>query len=185
MGTDDNSPSKDELLAEIKEAQSEINRLREQCSGTALGFAKARVGPLAEEMARNPTVLHGYLKHPSADIRQAALAIINESHADLSVYVESAKELILRDPDLHVRWAAFHLLGKCFDGSRDAGIGSFLAQIVLDAAQGPFVRLQAYKGLIYLEDLSVDWVPAVDDLRFPDDIDWAFVHRFVHTDQSE
>lgn len=179
MESDNVKPAKDELLAEIREVRLEIAKLRECTTGTALDYSKARVGALTEEMARNPTMLHCYLSDPSVDVRQAALAIISESHIDLSIYAELAKELILRDPDLHVRWAAFHLLGKCYDGSKDPVIGRFMARIVLDPDQLSFIRLQAYKSLIYLEDLSVEWIPMVNDLRFPDDIDWMFVRRFT------
>ena len=78
-----------------------------------------------------------------------------------------------------MRTAAFQLLGKHYDGTKDREFGGFLAQLVLSPSQEPSVRLQAYKSLIFLEDLSVEWTPTIHELTFPADIDWEFVRNFV------
>jgi len=177
--------SNEGLLAQVKELRTEVRRMRDLCSDTGLSFARARIGDLAEVMASRLGTLHQFMEDPCADIRHSALAIVQDNPAYIANYIDVAKQLALRDTDAHVRLAAFHVLGKHFDESKDRLIGRFFAEIVLNSAQASESRLEAYKSLIYLEDLAFDWNPPVYKIRFPDDINWTFVERFLDVDRPE
>ncbi len=132
-------------------------------------------GPMAEIMAASYTETWQQLRNPDPHVRRAALKLLVlywERKPELGPRCE---ELAFDDPDPKIRESAMIFLGGCYRGSWHVRLGRRLAKAVLDASAPLEWRQAAYRGLFSIRGMSsLELVGK----RFPEDVDWDFVHSF-------
>jgi hypothetical protein len=83
------------------------------------------------------------------------------------------------DPDIGVRQGAVVALASFYWATRDRRIGMLFAGIVRSESEPAELRLDAFRGLIWLRGLANVWKPLPVKLEFPRDVDWDFVDSFL------
>jgi hypothetical protein len=169
----------DYLRSELCRLDVEINQMLKTCAEAGEGFAVHYLGSIATEESPAPDRVLSFLCSSEPGVRQAAFGVLSDKQIQTEQSLQAAEEAIRGDPELLVRTSAIRYLARCFDASRSEYYSRFFATVVADQSQPETVRLTAYKGLIYLHDLSIEWVPSIAMLRFPDDVDWSFVSRWL------
>ncbi|HEY1379018.1 MAG TPA: HEAT repeat domain-containing protein [Gemmataceae bacterium] len=162
------------MRKQLTQLRTEVDRLMHICKGVGVDFAANYLGDVS---GIGVDQLVAFLHDPKAEVRQAAFALLEDRQVYSNEILKIAEEILLSDTDQLVRVSAFQYLGKRFDGTGSDYYSRLYAKIVSDDTQSAPVRLAAYQSLIYLRGLSVDWMPAVWELQFPDDVDWSFVKQ--------
>ena len=148
-------------------------RIQEEC--------RRLVGKELDKMMLSREETERYLTHSSPDLRYVALRLLAVHWKSGKVASEAAQQ-ILFDKTLasRLRVTAMQVLGTVYRNTNDRRIGELFGQIVLDDAEDPALRRQAYFGLHFLRGTPLLTRP---DRRFtfPDDADWGFVRSFLDT----
>lgn len=178
MSSDELSGGDHTLQNELSRLRAEVAAVREKCAGVGAEFAS---NYLDFDTSGDPAAildqLLPLLRGGKPEVRQAVLGWLADRPVHKDEVVRLAESIVKHDPDPLVRVTALNYLGKCFDGTRSRRYSDFYSTVVKDDTQPASVRLAAYKSLICLHDLSVDWVPPMCLLRFPDHVDWEFVNQ--------
>jgi hypothetical protein len=171
--------TRDSLLAQIQELKALLAEKKQQLRQRYFARLEAEVGAeLFQEMLRSREAAEQAVSHPEAKARNAALYLVVQHWGLGEQYAGVCESLAQFDPDLVVREQAVCLLSAHIADRDNARVGRLLARMVPDEAEPASLRLNAFRGLICLRGLELDWRPRLNDLRFPDDVDWAFVASF-------
>lgn len=139
-------------------------------------------GPSTSELFQSIDAAAAFLDHDTANHRIAAIHSLvfywdMSSESDIAKRIRS---MVIRDTEPNVRRAALIGCGTLYAGTDDVEIGELLARLVLDESSDSETRTEAYDSLRRLQHKRLPLRLQVA-FRFPDDVDWAYVHRFLDT----
>jgi hypothetical protein len=119
------------------------------------------------------------LDDPDPRLRRCALYLLMSHWRSPEEFVGRCEELAVSDPDEGVRQTAIIKLARHYYGTSDRRVGALLARLVRSEREPPSVRLDAYRGLVVLRGADRNGAKNLLDLRFPEDVDWKSVDRFL------
>jgi hypothetical protein len=147
---------------------------------------KDRVRRLAGEyytdMMRSPEDAEKYLKRTEPALRQAALQVLYSHWGQREAYADRYERIAVSDSDTDVRVHALMLFGFCYSYTHDQRVSRFLADITLNEQEKESIRRQAYYSCLHVNGMAGIRTPF---LRFPDDVNWGFVNKFISPGSKE
>lgn len=140
--------------------------------------------PCLEEMLRSPEAAEFHLKDPNPACRRLALEVLQRQWKYTQASADYCELLCVQDPDPIVRRMAVFALGHFYEKSNNARISRMLAAIACDETAEPGLREGAYFGLHDVcgntaFDHPLILTASKGGFRFPEDVDWDFVRKFV------
>lgn len=136
-------------------------------------------GPDLETMLKSKQDAQSYLRSVDSRLREAALRALLAHWDPCGECAAVAREMMLHDSSVNVRLAAVEYFWSYYARTNDREAGECLAGVVLDGSQQASVREEAYRGLVALRDVGFFGWPVRGLFRFPDEVDWDFVHSFL------
>ena len=106
-------------------------------------------GPLYEDIMQSKGTALANLSHMDKNVRIAAISICCR-HWDCSRdadFLNACRTIAATDPDGSVRGEAIDAIGEALEGSQDASVSRFLADLAADADAADDVRRRAYLAL--------------------------------------
>ncbi len=134
-------------------------------------------GPFFNEMAQSFQATREYLKHASPQARLGALAMMRDYWNHPPDFAQLCESVIRSDPDPDVRCMGLNCLIGCYYGTGDTRLCKWLAGMIRDEQEPLLVRKLAYVVLKATTDTAEPL--QAHTLRFPEQVDWAFVARFT------
>jgi hypothetical protein len=134
-------------------------------------------GPIVRLLAQSRDAMLRYINDRDPRIRFAALSLANMKWGVTLEIADLCEELTVHDVDEKVRGAAVLCLNEYYRKTGFPRIVRLLATIVLNEKEAPDVREVAYNGVVSLQEADPLKWPIGSAFRFPDDIDWALLHR--------
>ena len=135
-----------------------------------------------EEMARllrDQPATEQALASPDPRLRRCAIYLLEEHWHAQQQWIGKFETMAAADPDTGVRQGAVVALASFYWATKDRRIGMLFAQMVRSESEPADLRLDAYRGLIWLRGLANVWQPLPVKLEFPRDVDWDFVDSFL------
>jgi hypothetical protein len=172
--------SLEDLIALSRQVAEEASRMMEEAREARLEEARALAGSSWGDMATSHSGRMEQLKHPTPEIRQAALRLISELGPRTAEFLIQCERLAFTDPAPAVRVDALLCLAGLQRDTHDRRLGSLLAQLVRDVSQARDIRKAAYLTLLTIFSRLESYRPiAENDTQFPEGIEWSFVDTFL------
>ncbi len=170
--------SLDELLQRVKSSQRSSDQAVARYRSTQNAQWQQLAGAALEQMLQSRQAAEKFLSDADPKRRIAALSILASHWKPDGNLAAVTEKLAFDDSDLEVRNVAVLVIGDCFVGTNDARATKMFAGLVNDSAHPETFRQWAYLGLCKVCRPIDDW-PDVPTFRFPDDVDWHFVHSLL------
>jgi hypothetical protein len=169
-----------ELLDHYRQLGRQLQADVERSHAERFAWHERLVGK--EEMARllrAQEATEQALASPDPRLRRCAVYLLEEHWHAEQQWIGTFEMMAAADPDIGVRQGAVVVLASFYHGSKDRRIGMLLAGIARSESEPAELRLDAYRGLIWLRGLANVWQPLPGKLEFPRDVDWGFVDSFL------
>jgi hypothetical protein len=89
------------------------------------------------------------------------------------------ERIVLQAADHRTRGRTLTHLAETHRGTRDPKIAGLLARVVRNEGETKDVRLIAYFVLFEVAGRPLQQIPPLDQLSFPEGLDWAFVDSYL------
>jgi hypothetical protein len=140
---------------------------------------RAVMGSVLDEYLDSPRAALGGLSSPSPLFRQAATYVLETAFANNDEVASIYQELIKTETDEVVMIRAMGYNAFYYSNSNNAQCCRSFAEIVCTERKSLEIRRFAYWCLILVVRGVHTWRESLPNLRFPRDVNWNFVKRFL------
>jgi hypothetical protein len=143
---------------------------------------RSMIGGLADQILFDRAIAESHLSNPNPEVRYVALCVMALEWKPTEHAAITAEGLLSQNIDEKMQVIALTVLGNYYEGTDDRRIGRLVAGIVADARRPLELRGTGYLALYKIKGIRPKTLPnakaMLDETRFQDQVDWAFVASF-------